>query len=198
MSKIYITEFAGLATTGQSDSVDVLSEPKITTQKLDTTVTTGPIGVLGAITAGTLYTNGTYNNVPLTGGTGSGAQATIVVSGGGVTAVTLTNRGTGYTAADSLSAAAANIGGTGSGFAIPVTSITIQSAPFNVNTRFIEIECDATAPASFEINTPILALATVNSNRLNTNDRIRRGIPPATTYQGATVPQTVISVITNT
>lgn len=198
MSKIYVTEFAGLAAVAQSDSVDIMQEPAITTQKLDTTSTTGAINVLGAITAGTLYTNGTYANVPLTGGTGTGATANITVAGGGVTVVTLVNRGLGYTAADALSAAAANIGGTGSGFSIPVTSITIQSAPFNVATRFIEIECDATAPASFVIGTQAAAVATVGNNRLNTNDRIRRAIPPATLYQGATVPQTVIGVITNT
>ena len=72
--------------------------------------------VVGAITGGTSYTNATYNNVPLTGGTGSGAQASIVVSGNRVTRVTITLQGFGYSAGDVLSASAANIGGTGSGF----------------------------------------------------------------------------------
>jgi hypothetical protein len=58
------------------------------------------------------------------GGTGSGAQATIVVGGGGaVTTVTITAAGDLYTVADVLSAAAANIGGTGSGFSTPVATI---------------------------------------------------------------------------
>jgi hypothetical protein len=81
------------------------------------------IAQYGSITAGTLYTAGTYNAVPLTGGSGTGATAQIVVSGGGVTAVTTVNPGTNYVIGDSLSASAANIGGTGSGFSIPVFDV---------------------------------------------------------------------------
>lgn len=86
------------------------------------------IATLGSVTGGSLYTNGTYNNVPLTGGTGSGALATIVVAGAAVTTVTVTYGGEGYTVADALSAAAANIGGTGSGFSVPVATLTNGSA----------------------------------------------------------------------
>lgn len=98
---------------------------------------TGGIQTLGAITPGTLYTAGTYNNVPLTGGSGSGAMATITVAGGAVTAVTITPQvglgtnagpGSGYKVGDVLSAAAANIGGTGSGFTIPVTRLVVPQA----------------------------------------------------------------------
>ena len=68
---------------------------------------------------GTLYTNGTYTNVALTGGTGSGAYATIVVAGGIVTTVTITAHGTNYTVNDSLSASLP----VGSGFALLVDSL---------------------------------------------------------------------------
>lgn len=81
------------------------------------------IASLGAVTAGSGYVDGAYTNVPLTGGTGKGAMATIVVDEGGVDSVTITDGGEGYTVADSLSAAAANIGGTGSGFAVPVATL---------------------------------------------------------------------------
>jgi len=83
-----------------------------------------PVATLGAITGGSAYTNGTYLNVPLTGGAGSGAVANIVVSGGAVTAVTLTQGGTGYVVGNTLSAAASTIGGTGSSFSIPVATVT--------------------------------------------------------------------------
>lgn len=77
-----------------------------------------------SFTGGTNYTNGTYTNVPLTGGSGAGAVATITIVAGIVTAVSLTNGGNFYIVGDSLSFNAANIGvGSGSGFAISVTQV---------------------------------------------------------------------------
>jgi hypothetical protein len=69
----------------------------------------GAVATHGAITAGSGYTNGTYTNVPLTGGDGSGAQATIIVSGGAVTTVTITAAGTLYSVGNVLSASAATL-----------------------------------------------------------------------------------------
>jgi hypothetical protein len=82
-----------------------------------------PVATLGTITGGSAYTNGTYLNVSLTGGAGTGAVANIVVSGGAVTSVTLTQGGTGYVVGNTLSAAASTIGGTGSSFSIPVATV---------------------------------------------------------------------------
>lgn len=83
------------------------------------------IATLGTITAGTGYTNGTYTAIPLTGGTGTGATATITVAGTVVTAVTLVNKGSGYTAADVLSA---NLAPVGSGFSVPVATVAAAGA----------------------------------------------------------------------
>ena len=69
--------------------------------------------------AGSGYTNGTYNNQPLTGGTGTGATANIVVAGGIVTSVVINGHGINYTVADVLSAALP----AGSNFAITVDSL---------------------------------------------------------------------------
>lgn len=85
--------------------------------------TTNVISALGTITGGSGYTNGTYTDVPLTGGSGTGAvAASVVVSVGAVTSVTLATNGTGvnYAYGDTLSASNTNLGGTGSGFSIPV------------------------------------------------------------------------------
>lgn len=90
----------------------------------------GVITQLGTITGGTAYNNGTYFNVELTGGsgaTGTPATATIVVSSGSVTSVTLTNGGSLYAVGDVLSASNADIGGSGSGFSIPVTLVNNAS-----------------------------------------------------------------------
>jgi hypothetical protein len=75
---------------------------------------------LFTLTAGSGYTDGTYTNVVMTGGTGTGAQATITVAGGIVTAVVITANGTGYTVGDELTYA---LPGGGSSFKITLTYV---------------------------------------------------------------------------
>ena len=87
------------------------------------TIVQGGLSGFGTIVGGSGYTNGTYENVALTGGDGSNGTATITVSGGAVTAVTLINPGFLYLVGNSLSAATSTIGGTGSGFSVPVNNI---------------------------------------------------------------------------
>lgn len=87
----------------------------------------GAVSGLGSITGGSSYVDGFYENVPLTVNTGSGtgARANITVVSGAVTAVTLVALGSGYTTSPSntLSAANTNLGGAGSGFSVPVSSV---------------------------------------------------------------------------
>lgn len=94
----------------------------------------------GSLTApGSAYTNGTYLGIPLTGGTGTGLTASITVAGGVVTGVTVTGTGgNGYTVGDVLSATAASIGGTGSGFTWTVSGVTSPLGSFtdSIGTRF--------------------------------------------------------------
>jgi len=113
----------------QSYNFSVTDALATTTSKISfnpSAKSTGVIVAVGAITAGSSYTNGTYTNVPLTGGTGTGATATIVVTTGAVSSVTIASTGTGsgYAYGDTLSASAANIGGTGSGFSVPVALLS--------------------------------------------------------------------------
>lgn len=87
---------------------------------------------LGAIVAGTGYTNGVYENVPLLGGTGSGALATVTVAGGVVTVVTITYKGTGYTVGDSLAIPGAYAGGTQTTQAsVPVATVGTTAAAYS-------------------------------------------------------------------
>lgn len=81
----------------------------------------------GTLVGGSSYTNGTYSNVILTGGSGSGAVANITVSGGAVTAVTIVSSGSGYFIGDALTTQAQYIGGTGSGFTWTVTALNFTS-----------------------------------------------------------------------
>jgi hypothetical protein len=89
---------------------------------------TGRALTLNTLVGGSSYVNATYTAVPLTGGSGSGAKATIVVSGGAVTSVTLTSYGNNYVVGNTLSASNTNLGGSGSGFSITVATITTFTA----------------------------------------------------------------------
>ena len=83
----------------------------------------GAVTALNTIVGGSQYNNGYYSNVPLTGGNGSGATANILVSGGAVTDVTVTNGGNFYAVGDILSCSNTYIGNAGAGFSITVQTI---------------------------------------------------------------------------
>lgn len=82
---------------------------------------TGCIATFGTRVNGSGYTNGTYTNVALSGGSGYGATANITVSGGAVTAATLVRGGQWYVVGDSLSC---QLIGPGTLFALPVATVT--------------------------------------------------------------------------
>lgn len=89
------------------------------------TIVQGVISFLGTITGGSLYTSGTYTEIPLTGGSGANATATLTIVGGIVTACTINNGGSFYVVGDVLSFNPSSVGvGTGSGFSIPVASVS--------------------------------------------------------------------------
>ena len=64
------------------DINQLISGTGIPTGTLVQAITSSNIKTLGAITGGSLYTNGSYPGVTLTGGNGNGATADIVVAGG--------------------------------------------------------------------------------------------------------------------
>lgn len=85
---------------------------------------------IGQITSGTRaggtgYTNGTYTNHALTGGSGVGATATLVVAGGIVTSLALVETGQDYIIGDVLSATGI---GSGTGFSYTINTITSPPA----------------------------------------------------------------------
>lgn len=88
------------------------------------TIVQGVINGTNTLVGGSLYTNGFYENVTLIGGSGSNALVDIVVSGNAVTSCTIKNGGSYYAIGDILGTSANNIGGTGSGFSIRVSSIS--------------------------------------------------------------------------
>ena len=139
------------------------------------TVSSGNITALttGSLVGGSGGVNATYTGVPLTGGHGGGAVANVVVSGGAVTAVTLLTGGWSYQAADSLSAASANIGGV-TGFSIPVTTVSTPgcgtSPTFNSGATdfegFIVLGTSPTGTCIIQNTTLTALLCTATSNTL--------------------------------
>jgi flavin-binding protein dodecin len=83
---------------------------------------TGHVSTVGTRVNGSGYTNGTYSNIALVGGSGTGATANITVSGGAVTAASIVRGGNWYTVGDVLTC---NLIGSGTLFALPVTAITM-------------------------------------------------------------------------
>jgi hypothetical protein len=89
------------------------------------TIVQGQISLLATTAVGSLYVPGVYENVSLTGGSGSGATATIVVnSSGAISSLTLNEGGQFYVVGNILSAATANLGGAGSGFTATVNAVS--------------------------------------------------------------------------
>jgi hypothetical protein len=79
---------------------------------------------------GSGFTNGSYFDVPLSGGTGTGLKANIIVSGNAVTTVTVTNGGTGYTSDFSVTSSPAIIG-SGSGLVLLAKTATTNKSYAN-------------------------------------------------------------------
>lgn len=95
-----------------------------------------PIGLIstGSATAGTGYVNGTYPGVPLIGGSGTGAIATVVIAGGVFNGLTITTLGANYLVGDVLTFSSANVGGTGSGASWTVTALSTEGLHVYDNT----------------------------------------------------------------
>lgn len=140
------------------------------------TKVSGAPGPITATTfaAGSGYTNGTYTNSALTGGSGTGATANITVSGGAVTSFVMNNNGINYRDGDTLGSSAI---GAGTGFAVTVVSTggSYSPVPSTDNWQFAQfqslvIAVQANTPPQFvDLNTftiaPVITTFANLSNR---------------------------------
>ena len=108
----------------------------------------GEVATCGTITHGGDHDDGDYPSVALSGGSGSGAQATVIVSGDNVTSVSITVGGTGlYQIGDVLTIDNATIGGDDNA-TIRVATVTVTNATCRVatvtvtSTAFIGVGAD--------------------------------------------------------
>ena len=118
----------------------------------DGTLTNPQAGIDIIFDPGENYTPGTYTNVLLEGGSGSGARGTIVVdTEGRVSSVQITNIGTDYQQRDSLEYTGI---GSGVGFAITIVGTPYRCVvvgnfawkPADLDTSNLSIEIDNTTP----------------------------------------------------
>ena len=89
---------------------------------VDTALTIGYSSLSGG--SGYVSSGIPYHRVPLTGGSGTGATADITVTGGVVVGVRAVDVGSNYVTGDVLSASNANLGGSGIGFSVTLSSVT--------------------------------------------------------------------------
>lgn len=94
---------------------------------------TGTITGLKDRVGGSGYVDGTYVNVPLLGGSGSGAEATLTITSGEVATIILSEGGSGYLVDDLLSVDDAAVGG-GGGIDFAVTVATVTEATTTTTT----------------------------------------------------------------
>lgn len=87
------------------------------------TIIQGAITLLTITNAGSGYTNGTYYDVPLNGGNGNSAIATIKVTSGSVASILITSSGALYSVGDILTAPA-TIGSSGINFTCTVSTVS--------------------------------------------------------------------------
>src|SRR5271157_4288408 len=149
-------------------NVDLANEPvtfigigaPITSGTSFTGVGSGSINInsittLGVVVPGSLYTNGVYTNVPLTGGSGTGATANITVAGNVVTLVTLVLSGMNYAPGDVLSATPLtgvfSTTGNGTGFMIPVTAVSGQLTSVSAFVQPQTIDIIMNSPTTFTV-----------------------------------------------
>ena len=99
-------------------------------------------------------TNNTFFNIPLSGGTGTGARADITVSSGQVTIVDLVRGGSGYTPGDVLSVADDNtIGGRSGGAPFTVVLDETENRLFvNLTGNFLKFSATPENPIRMEDN----------------------------------------------
>ena len=71
----------------------------------------GAIQTVDPFVSGSNYSNGTYNNVALTGGSGINATGNFTISGGNVTSFSINSKGSDYEVGDVLEVDVADVGG---------------------------------------------------------------------------------------
>jgi hypothetical protein len=168
----------------------------------------GPVLTLGTlVSGGTGYRNGTHTSIALTGGTGTGFLATVVVSGGIVTSITPTWGGQRYTAANIITVPSGTggtiaipIGGaTGNGTTATLTFAALPVAPFEIGAR---ITVAGITPIEYNVTDAIVTACTTTSvsyaNATTITSTVAGTVTQGTPLSNATIPVATIQSATLT
>jgi hypothetical protein len=155
-----------------------------------TSIVSGVITSLAfGIVGGTSYNDGTYYDVPLTQGVGTGATAIVVISGGVPTTITVQTGGVGYSLYESLTILPADVGGVGLQMTATVLSVAnpegtswlggnFDSALFNATMveaiRFMKGEADMVALYADAFKQSLALLKNLSDGKLR-QDAYRSG-----------------------
>lgn len=88
------------------------------------TIIQGSITGVTITAAGSGYVSGTYYGIPVSGGVGNSASATVTVTAGAVSDVTITNGGAYYLAGNTITFSNTYLGGSGASFTATVATVS--------------------------------------------------------------------------
>ena len=162
---------------------------KLSAPEIKTNVNFNGIGRVLTVNVGWDYTTGSYTNIPLTGGSGSGATANIVVgSDGYVTDVQITEGGTGYKREDVLSVDDASLVRSGASQSTQRLKLIVDHVGVSTTSTKIVVG-DASRFAQndlFKLDNEIIKVVSISDNTL-TVERAQNSTIAVDHYNNATV-----------
>ena len=160
----------------------VLETPVISRVLRDTGV-----GRIAILNGGNDYTQGTYNDVVLTGGSGEGAKATLVVSSAGhINSVLITDKGSGYKKFDELGVGDSAAGKTNNN--TPSLVLSVDHVGFSIQNPVLNIDNgnDIQKGDLLLVNDEILLVDSTNGNAI-TVERAQNNTIRADHFDGTVV-----------
>lgn len=145
------------------------------------------VGRVAILNGGEDYTPNTYTGIALSGGTGEGAEATIVVSpSGSVTSVTITDKGSGYSKFDILTVGPTALNKTDT--STPDLKLSVDHAGLSLQNYVISLDnaSGITSGDYLKINNEIVLILARSNNDL-TVQRAQKGTTAADHFNGAAV-----------